>query len=196
MEEGNARSSPRRICVEDKALLASLVSSSTEFASSGITVVDECWHLDDGTAVDLIGIDRDQRLVGVLLGTEEDDTLLIDALNLFDWFLAHGAVVEKMVRPHHVNLRRLPRIVVIAPTFPKRAMRILSYLSPQVHVELLTYLCLRVNEETILLLEQKEGPGPKLWLPGPDEPTFSSQIGEEEAKLTMEEIMEFLPKEP
>jgi hypothetical protein len=196
VEGGNGRSSPTRIRVEDKALLASLVSSSTEFASSGIRVVDEGWHLDDGTAIDLIGIDGDQRLVGVLLRTEEDDTLLSDALNLFDWFLAHGAVVEKMVRPHQVNLRRLPRIVVIAPSFPKRATRILSYLSPQVHVELLTYLCLRVNEETMLLLEQEEGPGPKHWLPGPNAPTFSSEIDEEEAKLTMEEIMEFLPKEP
>lgn len=155
-----------------EAELESYVKSSLNDIETGLTLIDTQVNTYRGP-LDILAADNEGCLVVMELKVREDDDMLFQAMNYYDWVQEHIDTVNRMYKNIHstveVNYKRPPRLMLIAPSFPSSLKRRAKYLN--IDIDLHIYRFIEIGGKTGLLFEQVDIPPLRVVPPSP--PTIS-----------------------
>lgn len=141
---------------------------------------------------DLVGIDREGRLVLIAVEVHPADKILSHLLARLDWAWEHLPTIARMYASYTIDCDQLPRIWICAPSFSPYFIKSLSYLHYRVSMHLFAYQYLQTDAGKGLLIDQLE-------IKGKYDRMMKIESGKVKlleppaaARVTTEEIMEFL----
>jgi hypothetical protein len=88
----------------------------------GLQVLEESLPCEPCGRIDLLAVDRANRLVIVDLETESGDELLVRGMGHVDWMVGHVPILRRMFRGSTINFSLHPRLVLLAPAFSTRML--------------------------------------------------------------------------
>lgn len=141
---------------------------------------------------DLVGIDRDGRLVLITVEVHPADRILSQLLGRLDWAWEHLAAFARMYPGYAVDCNQLPRIIVLAPSYSPNFTKSISYLNYRVCIRLFTYQYLKTDTGRGLLIDEQEVKVKYDRILTSEKRKIKSLELPATAKVTTEEIMEFL----
>jgi len=148
--------------------------------------------------LDLLGVDSNGTLTVVELKAREDDSQLPQAIEYFDWLLERGLSFFSHYFSDEKIENKTPRIILVAPEFSERTVKLCKYISEEVQISLRQYFCFEVDGKKVIKLIDK--PIPPV-TPIEESPTLEKLIDyikEEEPKKCFEtaiKLMEGIDKE-
>jgi hypothetical protein len=125
--------------------LSGILKAHSTVLEQGLQVLDESLPCPPFGEIDLLAIDRDQRLVIVDFETTADDRLLVRGLSHADWLGRHHAILLRMYPGRSLNLSGSPRVFLLAPAFSASFRRAAQRVS---HVVCTKYLAVDTGEPT------------------------------------------------
>jgi len=109
--------------------------------------------------LDLLGVDSKGTLTVVELKVKEDNEQLPQAIEYFDWLLERGLSFFRDYFSEQKIENKTPRIILIAPEFGDRTIRLSKYISEDIEVSLMRYLCFEIDgKKEIKLIEESVPP--------------------------------------
>ncbi|MBN2242288.1 MAG: hypothetical protein JW793_06320 [Acidobacteria bacterium] len=103
--------------IPEKESLVSLLDAHAGVLEDGLRAIDTNVPMDCATAVDLVAVDRFNKLCLVDIDTSGGDALLLRGICHFDWFVRNVAIVGRMYRDRAVDFSAHPRLLLVAPKF-------------------------------------------------------------------------------
>lgn len=138
-----------------EAELESYVKSSLDDIETGLTLIDTQVNTYRGP-LDILAADNEGCLVVIELKVREDDDMLFQAMDYYDWVQENIDTVNRMYKNIHptveVNYKIAPRLMLIAPSFPSSLKRRAKYLS--IDIDLYIYRFIEIGGKRGLLFEQ------------------------------------------
>ena len=141
---------------------------------------------------DLVGIDKEGRLVLIAVEVHAADKILSQLLSRLDWAWEHLATIARMYAAWKIDCDQLPRICILAPSYSPYFIKSISYLHYRVSIHLFTYQYLQTDTARGLLVEQLEVKVKYDRMLKSDSRKIKFLEPPAAAKVTTEEIMEFL----
>jgi hypothetical protein len=86
----------------------------------GLRVIDLNVPCDPGDSIDLIAVDRTNRLTVIDADTTADDMLLVRGIAHCDWVVRHAAQLRRIYQGHAINFSMPPRSFLVAPRHSPR----------------------------------------------------------------------------
>ncbi len=182
----------KKIEVFTKEEITALVAEQHKSLDEGLELIGERLGKKGEAPWDLVGIDREKRLVLIHVEALTADRILSALLSRLDWAWEHLDGIARMYPDYGIDCNRLPRVCVVAPGFSPSMKRSMGYLTYRVSMGLYAYRYLQTDAGKGLLIEhlmsrvkydriaKTEGVKVRvLEVPAP-------------SKVTTEEIMEFL----
>jgi hypothetical protein len=97
--------------------LRALVCKHVGSLEDGLRVADVNLPLDVGGPVDLVAVDRRNRIVIVDVEPARSDDLLLRGLCHLDWFARNVPIVVRMYSGYGIDFLSEPRVFLLAPLF-------------------------------------------------------------------------------
>jgi len=141
---------------------------------------------------DLVGIDKDKRLVLISVELRYTDKILYQILNRLDWAWEHIENITKMHSSYEINDDQIPRVIIVAPSYSPFFKKSITYLTYRIRINLFTYTYLVSNAGKGLFLEPVEIRVHYEYAFKGDSKKVKPIEVSNNAKVTNEEIMEFL----
>ena len=141
---------------------------------------------------DLIGIDKDKRLVLIDVELRYTDKILYQILNRLDWAWEHIDSIAKIHPSYEINVDQIPRAIVVAPSYSPFFKKSITYLTYRVRINLFTYMYLESDAERGIFLEPLETRVKYEHILKGDSKDMKSIEVPHSTKVTTAEIMEFL----
>jgi len=117
------------ISVKNTRELEQILVNDIGTFEKGLTVIGSQIPIDESTKLDILCHDENGTLVIFQLSTQEDDTMLFEALKA----MSHLASVKHMMKFYYSNFRindtETPRLILLAPSFSRNLLTIASHLS-------------------------------------------------------------------
>lgn len=171
----------------------------TDIIANNITVLDEQLELigkSPGTRTgqwcDLMGMGSDGQLVMISIAERYTDRMFLSILNRLDVVWENMDNISHRYPTYEIERNHLPRVVIIAPSFPNSFIKSLGYLTYRIRVDLFTYRCLESEKGRGLLVEPVETKVHYGDLLKADSRVLKTRGLFTGTKVTTEEIMEFL----
>ena len=171
----------------------------TDLIASNITVLDENLELigkSPGTRTgqwcDLMGIGQDRQLVLISVEERYTDRMFFTILNRLDVVWENMDNISHLYPAYGIERNHLPRVVIVAPSYPESFIKSLGYLTYRVRIDLFTYRCLESGEGRGLLVEPVETKVNYGDILKADSRILKPRGLATGTKVTTEEIMEFL----
>ncbi|KPJ58719.1 MAG: hypothetical protein AMJ42_02740 [Deltaproteobacteria bacterium DG_8] len=141
---------------------------------------------------DLIGIDKEKKVVLIDVELRYTDKILYQILNRLDWAWEHIENITKMHSSYEINADQMPRVIIIAPSYSSFFKKSISYLNYRIRINLFTYTYLENNAGKSLFLEPVETRVQYERVLRSDSKNLKPIEVPNNTKITTEEIMEFL----
>jgi len=117
------------ISVKNARELEQILVSDIGAIEKGLTVIGSQIPINASTKLDILCHDENGALVIFQLSTQEDDTMLFEALKA----LSYLDTVKHMMKFYYSNFKindaETPRLVLLAPSFSKNLLTIASHLT-------------------------------------------------------------------
>jgi len=117
------------ISVKSARELEQIVAGDINAIEKGLTVIGSQIPINASTKLDILCHDENGTLVIFQLSTQEDDAMLFEALKA----LSYLDTVKHMMKFHYSNFKindaETPRLVLLAPSFSKNLLTIMSHLT-------------------------------------------------------------------
>jgi hypothetical protein len=97
--------------------LAAILREFCTALEQGLQVLDQSVPCPPFGEIDMLALDRDERVVIVDFETTPDDALLVRGLSHADWLARNHALVQRMYAGRPLNLSGVPRVFLLAPAF-------------------------------------------------------------------------------
>jgi hypothetical protein len=101
----------------EKESLVSLLNAHAGILEEGLSAIDTNVPMDFASAVDLVAVDRFNKLCLVDIDVPGGDALLLRGICHFDWFVRNAPIVRRMYQDRIVDFSALPRVFLVAPKF-------------------------------------------------------------------------------
>jgi len=95
--------------------------------------------------LDVLLVDRDNTLVVAELKTEEDDEMLLQALDYFNYAYENLERLANTYRDFNLDVERMPRLMLIAPSFSQRLNNCCKWIREDIPITLVTYHPIRLK---------------------------------------------------
>lgn len=175
--------------------VTALLVEQHEDLDKGLELIGERLGKKGEPGWDLVGVDGDRRLVLIAVEVSAADTILSQLLSRLDWAWEHLDVVARMYPSYAIDCDRLPRVFVVAPDFAPALKRSMTYLNYRVNISLYTYRCLQTDTGRGLLIERLMNRVKYDRITKGETVKVRLLEVPAAAKVTTEEIMEFLQEE-
>lgn len=143
--------------------------------------------------LDLLGIDSNGTLTVVELKTKEDDEQLLQAIEYFDWLLERGLSFFRDYFSEKNIENKTPRIILIAPDFPNRTVKLCKYVSEDIQVSLKRYLCFEIDgKKEVKLIDKSVPPKNEIEQPPPKLEDHINWIRDENVRKVFEETINMI----
>jgi hypothetical protein len=100
-----------------KDSLVSLLNSQTGILEDGLKAIDTNVPVDFAGPVDLVAVDRFDKLCLIDIDLSGNDDLLLRGIYHFDWFVRNVPIVRRMYHGRVIDFSAHPRIFLVAPKF-------------------------------------------------------------------------------
>lgn len=154
--------------------LEDLVRQYAAEIEEGLVYLDHQKWTSAGGRLDVFMVDSGHALVIAELKVVEDDGMLLQALDYYDYVSSHAEAFARLYKEHKPDPTQQPRLFLVAPSFSQTLVNRCKWIDAP--ISLFTFSCLRVEgTEGILpvFLEQA--------IPAPQETvevhTISDQLG-------------------
>ena len=134
-----------------------------DLIAGNITVLDE--HLEliatslgtrTGQWCDLMGRSNDGQLVLISVEERYTDKMFLSILSRLDAVWENMCNISRLYPTYEIEQNHLPRVVILAPSYPSSFIKSLGYLTYRMRIDLFTYRCLESEEGRGLLVEPVE----------------------------------------
>mgnify|MGYP001025890485 CR=1 FL=1 len=132
--------------IENEPELEEILINSPESIEEGFRLLRNQRRTTPGRKrMDLLGVDSKGTLTVVELKVEEDDGQLQQAIEYFDWLLEKGVSFFRDYFPNLGIENRTPRIILVAPEFGERTIKMCKYVSEDIQISLRKYFCFELD---------------------------------------------------
>lgn len=100
-----------------KDSLISLLNSNACMLEGGLKAIDTNIPMDSVSPVDLVAVDKFNKLCLIDIDVSGSDTLLLRGMCHFDWFVRNVPIVRRMYNSLVIDFSAHPRIFFVAPKF-------------------------------------------------------------------------------
>jgi hypothetical protein len=100
-----------------KDSLISLLNSNTRMLEGGLRAIDMNIPMDSGSPVDLVAVDKFNKLCLIDIDVSGSDELLLRGICHFDWFVRNVPIVRRMYSSFAIDFSAHPRMFFVAPKF-------------------------------------------------------------------------------
>jgi len=140
------------ISVKSSKELEQILVSDISAVEGRLTVIGSQIPINPSTKLDILCHDEDGTLVIFQLSTEEDDKMIFEGLNA----LSQVDMLKHMMKFYYSNFKindaQTPRLVLLAPSFSKNLMTIVSHLSG-LRIDLYEWEYLRFGDQKGLRIQ-------------------------------------------
>jgi Endonuclease NucS len=141
--------------------LEDLVRRGPELIEEGLVYVDHQKPAAGGR-LDVLLVDSGRSLVVAELKVVQDDGMLIQGLDYYDYVSAHVEAFARLYKTHSIDPTQQVRLLLIAPTFSQNLVNRCKWLN--LRVSLFTFNCLKFEGEADVVpvfIEQEVTPPPE-----------------------------------
>jgi hypothetical protein len=152
--------------------------------------------------LDVLLVDSGRALVVAELKTVEDDGMLMQALDYFDYVSTNLEGFVRIYKQSNIDVIQLPRLFLIAPSFSQTLLNRCKWIDTEVKISLFTYKYIITKEtkdtkDTIVFMEtgipfrtkrEEEYSIPKLL------DYIKDEVARKDAEKFLEEVKSFNPK--
>ncbi len=124
--------------------LEDLVRRRTDKIEEGLIYMDH-QKSTTGGRLDVLMVDSGKSLVVAELKVKQDDGMLFQGLDYYDYVSTHAEAFARLYRHHSVDATQQPRLFLIAPSFSQTMVNRCKWLS--IRPFLFTYVCLKIEGE-------------------------------------------------
>jgi hypothetical protein len=137
--------------------LEGLTRKYTGKIEEGLVFVDH-QRPTDGGRLDILMVDSGKALVVGELKVVEDDGMLLQGLDYYDYVSTHVETYSRLYKDHSIDPRQEVRLVLIAPSFSQTLVNRCKWLSPG--ISLFTFNCLKLDgqDEIIPVFSERSIP--------------------------------------
>ena len=148
--------------------LEDLVRRGAELIEDGLVYVDHQKQAAGGR-LDVLLVDSGRSLVVAELKVTEDDGMLTQGLDYYDYVSTHLDAFARLYKTHSIDPTQQPRLFLIAPTFSQNLVNRCKWLN--LPVSLFTFNCLKFEGEAdvVPVFTEQQVTAPP---PPPDVPTL------------------------
>ncbi|MDD5045018.1 MAG: PilZ domain-containing protein [Candidatus Omnitrophica bacterium] len=150
--------------LKDKGEILELLLPNIDKVDPGLRVVDKNIDLSNSLKLDVLCLDSYGALVLIEILTEENESILVDALKHYDWAMRHMDILAKIYRLK-INLNLRPRIVLMAPHFSDPFKHLVDSIATTVNILILEYVCIESRESKGIFLKKAVKPAKDIILP-------------------------------
>lgn len=139
--------------------LEDLVRQAPELIEAGLEFVDHQAFTDRGP-LDVLMIDSGHSLVVAELKVVEDDAMLSQGIDYYDYMVRNLDGFARAYKQHKIDSKQEPRLFLIAPSFSVTVLSRIKWLD--IPVSLFTYQCIQFEEwkdEIIPVYKEVTAPG-------------------------------------
>lgn len=140
--------------VDDESELEYLVRHAPHLIEPGLKFVDHQYSTKGGR-LDVLLVDSSGAAVVAELKAEEDDNMLWQALDYYDYVNSNLDGISRVYRKFGIKATMNPRLMLIAPSFSHRLINRCKWLSEDIQTDLLLYQKIHfrdTKEETIVYM--------------------------------------------
>ena len=124
--------------------LEDLIRQGAELIEEGLVFVDHQRMTDRGP-LDVLLVDSGGALIVAELKVSEDDAMLMQALDYYDWVVRHVEAFSRLYKKHNINAAEAPRLFLIAPSFSISLLNRCKWID--VPLSLFTFQCIQLEGE-------------------------------------------------
>jgi hypothetical protein len=128
-----------------EAQLEDLVRQAPELVETGLKFVDHQRRTTDGR-LDVLLVDSGQALVIAELKVVEDDGMLFQALDYYDYISSNLESLARVYKAFNVDPEQPPRLFLIAPSFSVTLLNRIKWLTISSAVSLFAYKCIALED--------------------------------------------------
>lgn len=142
-----------------EAELEDMIRQSPELIEEGLTFVDHQAFTERGP-LDVLLVDSGHSLVVGELKVAEDDSMLVQAIDYYDYVNRNLDGYARAYRKHKIDPTQEPRLLLVAPSFSVNLLNRVKWLS--MPVSLYTFQCIRLADggsEVIPVYKEVSPPG-------------------------------------
>ena len=147
----------------DERKLEDMVRQAPHLIEDGLKFVDRQRRTVRGP-LDILLVDSGNALVVAELKTHEDDSMLMQALDYFDYVSANLDGFGRVYKQFNIDVTQLPRLFLIAPSFKQTLLNRCKWINEDVRISLFLYkyiISKATKEDTLVFLETEIPPRPK-----------------------------------
>ena len=182
----------KRIDTSSKEEIKDLIESNCTILDNHLEIVGGNLGTRGEVKWDLVGVDKDRRMVLIGVELRYTDKILYHIVNRLDWAWESIDNITRMYPSCGINRNQIPRAIIIAPSFPPSFRKSITYLNYRIRVNLFTYAYLESDAGKGLLLESVETRMKYETISKGDRRDVQSVEFPQNTQVTTEEIMEFL----
>ncbi|MEM1563416.1 MAG: endonuclease NucS [Candidatus Bathyarchaeia archaeon] len=112
-----------KISVESRQELEQMILNEINLVEKGLTVICSNVPINDKTTLDVLCHDSNGQLVILQLNVEEDDAMLLQGLQSFDYVDKFKSFLKATYNKHKIDDKEKPRLILIAPSFSDAVKR-------------------------------------------------------------------------
>ncbi|MEM3617208.1 MAG: endonuclease NucS [Candidatus Bathyarchaeia archaeon] len=112
-----------KISIESRQELGQMIVNEINIVEKGLTVICNNVPINDKTTLDVLCHDSNGQLVILQLNVEEDDAMLLQGLQSFDYVDKFKSFLKATYNKHKVDDKEKPRLILIAPSFSDAVRR-------------------------------------------------------------------------
>jgi len=148
----------------DERKLEDMVRQAPHLIEDGLKFVDRQRRTVRGP-LDVLLVDSGNALVVAELKTNDDDAMLMQALDYFDYVSANLDGFGRVYKRFNIDVKQLPRLFLIAPSFSQTLLNRCKWINEDVRISLFLYkyiISKATKEDTLVFLPIKIPPMPKM----------------------------------
>ncbi len=128
----------KSVTIGERDELEPILVANPDIVEEGLRIISHQQQTKTGP-LDILGVDSEGTLVVIELKNEAAEGHLDQGLRYYDWCRTNLAWIAEAYKEFGINLKSLPRLFLIAPSFTDTVKQIAKYVAVGVDLRLLEY---------------------------------------------------------
>ncbi len=147
----------------DEKKLEDMVRQAPHLIEDGLKFVDRQKRTTRGP-LDVLLVDSGRALIVAELKAHQDDDILMQALDYFDYVSANLDGVARIYKQFDIDVMQLPRLFLIAPSFSQTLLNRCKWIDKEIKISLFSYKYIvskDTKKDTVVFMEAEIPTRPK-----------------------------------
>jgi hypothetical protein len=139
----------KKVSMQSEAELEDLICADPSCIEEGFKMIDRQLNTVRGP-LDILGLDSGRCLTVVELKINQEDGMLMQALDYFGWVNENRDSLKRMYPNHKIDFSQVPRVILVAPSFSELMRKRVDFIREDIQISMLAFEILEHKEEKIV----------------------------------------------